>query len=205
MPKIVDKEAKRREIMHAALKIFTTKGLHEATVSEIAKAGGIGKGTFYHYFSSKEEVVLAIWESLLFAEHAAWLEKSTGEHDSAVEKIVRYFDFSHFDTEILESAFSLYSNYLASIVSRSNDLFQKFAWEKFNDAKEQIMIYLQEGIDKGEFKEIDTNEAAEIIIHLKNGNLVSAAERGLSAHEVGKKIPTHITVFLNTIKIEERH
>ncbi|MFN4218094.1 MAG: TetR/AcrR family transcriptional regulator [Candidatus Bipolaricaulia bacterium] len=43
--------------MNAALHIFAAKGLQEATMDEIAKAAGMGKGTIYYYFDSKETLI----------------------------------------------------------------------------------------------------------------------------------------------------
>lgn len=47
------KEIKRDLILDAALKVFSEKGYHNATMNEIATAAGIGKGTIYEYFASK--------------------------------------------------------------------------------------------------------------------------------------------------------
>ena len=47
------KEAKRELVFQAAVEVFSTRGYHNATMSEIASAAGIGKGTIYEYFSSK--------------------------------------------------------------------------------------------------------------------------------------------------------
>ncbi len=37
--------------------LFSEKGFHDIKISEIAKLSGIGKGTVYEYFKSKEELV----------------------------------------------------------------------------------------------------------------------------------------------------
>lgn len=50
------KEAKRELIFKAAEDVFSAWGYHNATMSEIAAAAGIGKGTIYEYFSSKLEL-----------------------------------------------------------------------------------------------------------------------------------------------------
>ena len=55
-PKIVDREERHREILTAALELFIKKGYHQTTLNEIAKASGIGQGTLYYYFPSKEEI-----------------------------------------------------------------------------------------------------------------------------------------------------
>lgn len=47
------KEAKKELIFKAAAEVFSSRGYHQATMSEIAAAAGIGKGTIYEYFPSK--------------------------------------------------------------------------------------------------------------------------------------------------------
>lgn len=50
----------RERIIRAALEVFADKGLHGATVVEIAKAAGITGGALYRYFDSKEEILQAV-------------------------------------------------------------------------------------------------------------------------------------------------
>lgn len=56
MPKIVDKAAKRQEILQAAISVFVEKGYHGAKMADIAVAAGMGKGTLYEYFPTKESL-----------------------------------------------------------------------------------------------------------------------------------------------------
>ena len=54
------KKAESRErILAAAIRIFSERGIEEATVDEIASAADVGKGTIYNYFQTKEEIVVA--------------------------------------------------------------------------------------------------------------------------------------------------
>ena len=56
MPKIVDKEAKKLAILHAAMHVFARQGVVKTKMIDIARYAGIGKGTIYEYFRSKEEI-----------------------------------------------------------------------------------------------------------------------------------------------------
>jgi AcrR family transcriptional regulator len=52
---------RRRQIIEAALKVFSTKGFHKATNKDIAQAaGGISPGLIYWYFKDKEDLFLSI-------------------------------------------------------------------------------------------------------------------------------------------------
>lgn len=59
------RERKRREmyrrITDAGLKLFAEQGYEETTLEAIAEASGIARRTFFHYFSAKEEIILA-WQ-----------------------------------------------------------------------------------------------------------------------------------------------
>ncbi len=56
----IKKDEIRQRLMNAACELFTSKGFVESTISEITSKAGVGKGTFYTYFRSKEELVEAI-------------------------------------------------------------------------------------------------------------------------------------------------
>jgi len=49
--------AMREKIFNAAIEVFSKKGYHPATIDEIAALSGIGKGTVYRNFKSKEDLL----------------------------------------------------------------------------------------------------------------------------------------------------
>lgn len=57
-----EKLFKKHEILNASIRLFATKGFDKTTLDEIAAAAEFGKGTIYNYFSSKEEIFVAIME-----------------------------------------------------------------------------------------------------------------------------------------------
>lgn len=54
---------KKREIIHAAETLFLTKGYSNTSIQDILDETKISKGTFYHYFSSKKDLVPLIYEN----------------------------------------------------------------------------------------------------------------------------------------------
>lgn len=48
---------KRRRLLDAALGMFAKRGFHGVAVPEVAAAAGVGTGTLYHYFDTKQELV----------------------------------------------------------------------------------------------------------------------------------------------------
>ena len=53
---------KYNQILDALQTLMVSKNMQTITVSEIAQTAGIGKGSIYYYFSSKEAVLEALIE-----------------------------------------------------------------------------------------------------------------------------------------------
>jgi len=54
--------AREKSIRAAALRIFREKGYHAASMQNIADAVGLYKGSLYYYVSSKEELLVRLFE-----------------------------------------------------------------------------------------------------------------------------------------------
>jgi AcrR family transcriptional regulator len=58
-------EARQRQILGCAKRVFAERGFHAANVSHICEAAGIGRGTLYQYFTNKRSVLTAILRETL--------------------------------------------------------------------------------------------------------------------------------------------
>jgi AcrR family transcriptional regulator len=54
-------EDKRAELFKCAKELFSQKGFKDTNVADITKAAGIGVGTFYNYYPSKEKLFMEIY------------------------------------------------------------------------------------------------------------------------------------------------
>ena len=59
------REDRRDSVLHSAKQIFSQKGYHLASVSDIVEHAGIARGTFYQYFENKRQVFDSILDVLL--------------------------------------------------------------------------------------------------------------------------------------------
>src|ERR1700752_5132014 len=65
-------DRRRTQILDAAARVLAERGYHRTTVRDIAREAGIADGTIYLYFSSKQELLLALIARLgRFAERRA--------------------------------------------------------------------------------------------------------------------------------------
>lgn len=51
----------KQDLFDCGKKLFSENGFKDTNVSDITKAAGIGTGTFYNYYSSKEELFIDIY------------------------------------------------------------------------------------------------------------------------------------------------
>ena len=53
-------EKTRSRLLESARRLISERGFDHVSVEDITKDSGVAKGTFYHYFECKEEVVAAL-------------------------------------------------------------------------------------------------------------------------------------------------
>lgn len=76
-PRIVDKAAKRQQLVEAAVAVFSAKGFQGSTMADVATQADVAKGTLYQYFDSKEDLFYACFE---------WLDQLTlSQADAAMQ------------------------------------------------------------------------------------------------------------------------
>jgi AcrR family transcriptional regulator len=57
MPKIVDHDGRRREVLDATWRVIARKGLDGTTIREIAQELGYSHGVLAHYFKNKDDII----------------------------------------------------------------------------------------------------------------------------------------------------
>lgn len=84
----------RERILETASMIFSTKGVKEATLGDIAAGAGISKGTLYYYYSTKEALVFDVAArhlDLITERLVAWIEQIKG-HMTAEQIMTEVLD-----------------------------------------------------------------------------------------------------------------
>lgn len=146
---------KRQQIIKAAVKVFSQKGFHEAKVDEIAQLADVGKGTVYEYFSSKGELFQEMFkEGMQF--YLRNLSNNLRPDMSCREKLLRIVK--------LHLKFVVQYKDLAKLTMTEhtyfNEDFHKWIWEKRVTKIKLLEQIVDEGIARGEFRQVDSYAAA---------------------------------------------
>lgn len=111
MPKIVDHEQRRTEIIHALWQVIYEQGIHATSYQAVARAGGISVGRIQHYFASKQDLVRAGCQAIVDAAQSAYLERAEELEplDALTELLIQPLP----RTEALRLGISVWYAYLA--------------------------------------------------------------------------------------------
>ncbi|HPG54105.1 MAG TPA: TetR/AcrR family transcriptional regulator [Smithellaceae bacterium] len=149
MPKIVNREKKRSEIAQKAIEVLAKRGFKATTIQEIANAAGLGKGTIYHYFKTKEEILRAVSEQM-FREAERSLGAALLRINEPMDKLAALIEESLHITEDLEHLFIIYSElWLMTVRGEHTGDFTNMLKRMQNDMKNLVAGMINEGKNQG--------------------------------------------------------
>jgi len=146
---IVDKEQKKKDIALATKALILSDGISNITISQIAKAAGIGKGTVYEYFKNKDEIVFELVE-ILMQEHNEQKEAQLNKLTSTREKVKKFFSFFYIDED--KELREIYKQFTAIALSSTNEDMCTFQTECYILYENWMESIIQEGIQNKELK-----------------------------------------------------
>lgn len=160
---------KTHKIIDAAIRVFARDGLEKGKIADIAKEAGIGKGTVYEYFRSKEDIFKAI-ENIVFAEFDTVFDSLLIEEKSPAEKLVSIMDHglnAHFEMgDAMLIIVELWAQAGRGHVhgKTSSDFIQYY-----DRSRDQIQNILQAGINSGDFREMNKEGVATLLLAVMDG------------------------------------
>jgi AcrR family transcriptional regulator len=148
--------SKKEEILEAASRVFAEKEFHEVLIDDVAALAGVGKGTVYRYFRTKEELY---FETILqaFDDLTATLAEAVAKEASPMSRLERIARES--------LRFSWERRHLLSLLQGDE---RRFAMREaeLRRRREGMMALVQkvilDGIERREFRGVDARIAAEL-------------------------------------------
>jgi AcrR family transcriptional regulator len=200
MPRIVDKVAKKAEILQVAMQVFAKKGVVKTKMIDIATAAGIGKGTIYEYFSSKEDIFSEAYTTVFQSMEKSLIEAVNSLEDP-IDKLRRLVDLSlqHFITESREFIGIMMDFWAEGIRRKDQHIIDLISLhEMYSKYRKLIAGILTEGIEKGQFRNMDTHSMSAILIGSLDGLLLQwIMDQDL--FDTKQLANTFMDVFLNGI------
>ena len=171
MPKIVDKEAKKMEILHAAMQVFAQKGVVKSKIIDIATTAGVGKGTIYEYFRSKEEIFTSAY-TYFFQTMESMVQEALSKEDDPLKQLeliltISLDAFRHIGEEFADIMMEFWAE---GIRNKNLDILDAINLKGvYSNYRKMIQQILKNGIEKGMFKPMDTKLIASVLIGALDG------------------------------------
>jgi len=122
------------EIIRVSLKMFARDGFFKARMDDIARAAGIAKGTVYHYFASKDELIAHSVRHI-----SDQIIEIFSEGNSLREKLAGVVEFFKEDPEALKIFFDAISYSFRKKGKKTREIIK----ETFKQVKQQIVSALK--------------------------------------------------------------
>jgi AcrR family transcriptional regulator len=197
-------EARRQEILDAALAVFAEKGFSMARMEEIAKRAGITSGTPYLYFAGKEEIFKTL------------VEESIGPRVLELARVAREFEGSSADLiRLVIRAIDVFlrsSNraVLPKLIIAETGNFPELARLYRSQVTDRILgIFegiIHRGVTRGEFREIDARHGARLVFVPAMFTAIWCASFGTldsEPYDYEGFIETHLDILLRGLAADE--
>jgi len=162
------KDEREAAFKQAALKVFSSKGYHKTTISEVAMEAGFGKGTLYWYWNSKEELYFSLVEES-HREFMALVNEAAGREGNALEKLLwlgnevtdlhyRHRDYTKLSWKMrAEEAEAFSPEYVERLHHNSGEI------------KEKLEEIISQGIEEGLLPQVDPYYLGCMLLGLMEG------------------------------------
>ena len=174
--------ARHDAIVDTSARVFARGGYHATGIAELCTVNGLGKGAFYHYIASKEELLAAIHdrvmdEVMIGADRVAQADGSPSAQlamlgDELLDVIHRYPDHVW-----------VFLHEFPALTAERADQFRG----RRREYERRVEAILQAGIGSGEFREIDPRLTAFAWLGMHNYTYLWLKAGGrVSARDVAK-------------------
>lgn len=171
----------RDRILQAATDLIHDRGYAAVSVSDICSAAGLKKGSFYHFFPSKLELVLETIDQFAAGQRQA-VASMMGSPGSARDKLRSMFAGASGGMKACAAKNGAIrgcpiGNLALEMAHREPAIAQKLR-QVFNQWRAGVESVLQAGVASGEFELDDPRAVAESLIAFVEGSILLAKATG---------------------------
>ncbi len=162
-------EERKQQIIEAAISAFARNGFHKTRMEDIAEESKISKGLLYWYFKSKDEIIIAILDTLFGYELRNFKDLPTLDSTAHVrlqlfmDRFISNLDYMDRIRPIMYEVYSL---------AMRDKSVQKFIGHALQAYLDILIPIFQQGIERQEFRPIDPEQAALAVAAILEGTLL---------------------------------
>ena len=189
-------DTKRDEILHAAVAEFAHRDFHEVLMDDVAARAGVGKGTLYRYFPTKEELFVSAVLRELSESHA---DLSAFAEDAPLETVLeqtvaRMIGYFHGKEELL--------TLLQRHEHRLPESEAATMRQRRTEVLDAIAAALGRGVRAGRLRRVDTRLAAEILFGMVRTAVLYRRDHGGGIEQTSREI---VSLFLEGVCARGAH
>lgn len=160
---------REKNILEAARQVFGDHGFYQTKIQDIADEAGIGKGTVYEYFESKQDLFCRMVRHSL-----ALYTQRVREITSKGDFLTRLRGYVNMNRQVVVNSGGLMDLFLSNGSLGEDEELRREIMEVFHEAKKKLIAMIAEvlilGQREGRIAEgIDTDIAAEMFLHMTMG------------------------------------
>jgi len=172
-----NKANNRSLIINAGIKVFLEKGISNATVRDIIRKTSLASGTFYNYFKSKEEVLIAALDESAIEigqELRSQRKDAKNLEEFIYSQINPFFEFARDHSEL----FMIMSSNLNDVKAFSVET--PMMTLEIESLKEDIII----GINNGILPDVDPDYFCSVIQSVAEGIAFTLVRKSMSNKDI---------------------
>ena len=154
---------RKQEILTIAARIFRQKGYNATSMNDLANECGLFKGSLYHYFKNKEQILQEVIQSY-FEYLLLYLEPINSSKLMPTEKLRMSLEIQMRAIEANRDAVSVA---LREDLAVENPYRETYIAQR-NRLEDHLASILEEGIEKGMFRKVDIRLTTKAILGMCN-------------------------------------
>ena len=159
-------EARRQQIIEAAIDTVAEIGFAKASLAEIAKAADISKAVIPYYFGSKDELIEQTLGAV-YARSDTYIASRVSVQETALEKLRAYvtaqLEFARDHRRLAVADWELMSSFDSPEAKR------RFNSKTYDPIRQRMGKILSQGQENGEFRGFSVNTVASTILGMLDG------------------------------------
>ena len=141
MPKIVDRDRYRKELLEKCFHLFANKGYGSLTMRQVATGIGVSTGTLYHYFDSKEELFIQLIENITEQDILRATDEIDDDLETIEEKVLAFGKFIVKNEKLFYRQNLLLINFFQQTELTQKPLVEAIQ-RSFKRYQQEIMVFL---------------------------------------------------------------